>query len=200
MTLLIRLRGIVTLKILRLVPNALSSYRLAASPALLYLCLTDQRHLFLWGLSVSLLTDILDGLIARRFHLETALGALLDSVADMATYIVAIAALVRFKKQVFVDHPLATSLVLACYFGELLLALWRYGRLSSFHTLLAKATAYVQGLFILGLLGFGFHPAFFYFTAGLSVVSLVEEMVLVMLLPRWECNVRGLYWVLARRR
>ena len=64
------------------VPNVLSALRLLGVPVFLWLILTRRDGLALLVLSLSGVTDYLDGKIARRFGLESRLGQLLDPVAD----------------------------------------------------------------------------------------------------------------------
>ncbi len=64
------------------VPNVLSALRLAGVPVFLWLILAGEDGWALLVLALSGVTDYLDGKIARHFGLESALGALLDPVAD----------------------------------------------------------------------------------------------------------------------
>jgi cardiolipin synthase (CMP-forming) len=64
------------------VPNALSALRILGVPVFLWLILRGNDG---WALAVLVLsgaTDYLDGKIARRYHLVSRIGALLDPVAD----------------------------------------------------------------------------------------------------------------------
>jgi len=40
---------------------------------------------------------------------------------------------------------------------------------------------------------------FFYLTAAATLMDLTEEILLVFLLPQWQANVKGVYWVLKNR-
>ena len=71
----------------RQIPNVISSARLAATPVLLYAAIERQAGLFRWLLLACLASDILDGLVARIFHLRSELGARLDSIADMIVFL-----------------------------------------------------------------------------------------------------------------
>ena len=64
------------------VPNALSFLRLLGVPVFLWLIVAQADGWAVVLLIVSGATDYLDGKIARRFGLVSALGALLDPVAD----------------------------------------------------------------------------------------------------------------------
>lgn len=71
------------------IPNLLSLFRLALIPvyASVYLTATESRQFLLAGaiLGVSCLTDLIDGKIARKFHMITTLGKVLDPLADKLT-------------------------------------------------------------------------------------------------------------------
>lgn len=71
------------------IPNLLSLLRLLLIPvyAYIYLNANEDRHYFLAGgiMAVSCLTDLFDGQIARRFHMITTLGKILDPLADKVT-------------------------------------------------------------------------------------------------------------------
>lgn len=71
------------------IPNILSLFRLALIPVymLIYLNAQEPSHYFLASaiLTVSCLTDLIDGKIARHFNMISTVGKILDPVADKAT-------------------------------------------------------------------------------------------------------------------
>lgn len=68
------------------IPNILSAYRLALIPVICWLYRCKEAYRFaVIALVASWLTDIADGFIARRFHMESDLGRILDPVADKLT-------------------------------------------------------------------------------------------------------------------
>ena len=150
-------------------------------------------------LLICLISDIADRWIARRFSLRSEFGARLDSRADMAVQAVGLAGIWSFHKAFVADYWLPLLFMVAMCVAELLMALWRYGRISSFHTLMCRLAAYGQGLFVIWLLFWGFQPLVFYVAVGLSTLAAFEEMVLLWLLPAWEADVGGLYWVVKRK-
>lgn len=64
------------------VPNVLSVLRLAGVPLFLWLILRGSDGWALVVLALSGITDYLDGKIARKFHLVSRVGQLLDPIAD----------------------------------------------------------------------------------------------------------------------
>jgi len=71
------------------IPNLLSLFRLVLIPVYVLIYLnarsTSDYYLAAGILAVSCLTDLIDGKIARHFHMISALGKVLDPLADKAT-------------------------------------------------------------------------------------------------------------------
>lgn len=81
------------------IPNLLSLVRLALIPLIIWLyCVKQNFTLATVMILVSGLTDIVDGFIARRFHMVSDFGKILDPVADKLTQgAVIICLTVRYK-------------------------------------------------------------------------------------------------------
>ncbi len=80
------------------IPNLLSVIRIVLIPVFAVLFLGDQQIAALIVLAVSGLTDLFDGKIARRFNQVSALGKILDPVADKLTQItIAIILFILFR-------------------------------------------------------------------------------------------------------
>lgn len=68
------------------IPNILSFFRICLIPAIVWLYCCQQNYK--WTMLILLLsglTDIVDGIIARRFDMVSDLGKILDPVADKLT-------------------------------------------------------------------------------------------------------------------
>jgi len=184
------------MRMLRQLPNLLSAARLLATPVLAVLAAMRHETAFTWVLIPALLSDIFDGLIARLWNLGSRLGAVLDSVADTLLMLVSCYGIWVFHPEVIREHAWLCGTAVGLWLLEDLLALLRYGRLSSFHTYLSKIVANLLGLFIGWLFLFGFEPSLLYLAAGTSILASLEELALLRALPQWRANVRGLWWVL----
>ncbi len=180
--------------------NLLSIYRIVTSPILIVLVWANQLEWFRWLLLVSFSTDILDGFLARRYKVVTVLGAKLDSVGDSLTLVSALAGLFIFEFDFLKDHALIFIILICLYIFQLFFSLIRYRKVSSFHTYSAKVSALVMGVFLLSLFFFD-EPLLwlFYMAVCATVVEMVEEITLVALLPVWESDLKGLYWLLKER-
>lgn len=68
------------------IPNLLSFFRLCLIPVIIWLYCVEKNYL--WAgiiLILSGITDTVDGFVARRFHMTSDLGKMLDPVADKLT-------------------------------------------------------------------------------------------------------------------
>lgn len=85
------------------IPNLLSAFRLILIPVFLWTYCIRGEYLVTAGLlALSGLTDLADGYIARRFHMVSNLGKILDPVADKLTQAAMLVCLVtRFPMIVF---------------------------------------------------------------------------------------------------
>ena len=100
------------------IPNILSLFRIALVPVFAVLYLKSERHPVLLGwaigtLAVSGLTDMFDGLIARKCNQISEVGKVLDPTADKLTQVTVVLCLT-------VRLPQLWPLLAVCFIKELL--------------------------------------------------------------------------------
>ena len=178
------------------VPNALSLYRLLAFPVILYLALTNKESTYVIFLCISLVSDALDGSIARRFNLQTKFGAALDNLADMGTYFVALLGLFVFKWTDLQPHVWFLYIILGVFVLSYIIAFTRFGKIPGLHLYSAVSAGYVQSIFFFVLFVFGFYTWFFYIAVGWGVIAYIEKCFVLMRLDDIKRGVKGLYWLI----
>jgi CDP-diacylglycerol--glycerol-3-phosphate 3-phosphatidyltransferase len=181
--------------------NGITLYRLIAAPVLIWLILTKQHDVFKWLLAVSFFTDAIDGYLARKYKVVSVLGAKLDSIADDLTVVAGIIGLFVFEFAFIKEVYIWLIALFALFVIHVTLALVRYGKPTSFHTYLAKIAAVCQGVFLI-LAFFVPTPLYplFYIAVVITALDLLEEIVMILLLPHWEADIKGIYPLLKRRR
>lgn len=182
------------------VPNILSGYRILIFPFIVFLLISKNQELFTIFLIISLITDILDGLIARLFHMQTEFGARLDSIADLGTYILAIAGIFIFKYDDFQPHLFSFGLFIGLFALANLLSLLKFGRFPSLHLYSWKIGGYIQGFFFFILFAFGFAEVLYYFMIIWGILAFTEHILVQLYLKQMKSNQKGLYWVLKERK
>jgi len=180
--------------------NWLSFFRILAFPVLVLLVLVNYVHIFKWLLLVTFLTDAADGFLARRLKATTTLGAKLDSIGDDLTIAASLVGMLFFYHTFLMEQILIVVMLFALFFVQIGFALNRYGKLTSFHTYVAKLAAVSQGTFFLA--AFFFNQPYlilFYITSVITALELLEETLIVIVLPKWRTDVKGFYWAVKNR-
>lgn len=178
------------------IPDWLSVYRIISAPFLIGVIFFDERILFGVLLLISFLTDAVDGYLARKMNIVTQRGAQLDSIGDAITFCVGLAGILKFELNFVLEYIVIITFAFGLYLFQLFMAYWRYGMPSSFHTYLAKLSAILQATFMVYFFFFGVEMWLFYVATFFSIIETVEEIILILLFPKWKANVKGLFWVL----
>mgnify|MGYP002520460125 CR=1 FL=1 len=100
------------------VPNILSMIRILLVPVIVWVYFDESivNHFLIALVLVflSAITDVLDGIIARKFNLITNLGKVLDPIADKLTQFVVVFCLAC-------DYPLMTVVAIIIFAKEILM-------------------------------------------------------------------------------
>jgi phosphatidylglycerophosphate synthase len=180
--------------------NGITLYRILTAPLLIYLIFTDRIDLFKWLLAASFFSDMIDGVLARRYKVKSLLGSRLDSIGDDLTVLVGIIGLFRLKYDFISQHFLIIGISLGLFLLQLALALWKYHKPTVFHNRLAKLGALFQGIFLITSF---FLPepnsVLFYIAMIVTLLDLIEEIILVLMLPKWQSDVKGIWWIRKER-
>ena len=177
--------------------NAITMYRLIAAPVLIILLLNNEKELFKWLIALSFFTDMIDGMLARKFKVNSVFGAKLDSIADDVTVVAGIFGLIILKPDFLRDQLTFIIILLVIFLIQVCVAIFRYGKLTSFHTYAAKLAALFQGVFLIFSFFLPNPPLYlFYATILITAIDLIEEIILVILNPVWKTDIKGIYWFL----
>jgi len=178
------------------IPNTLSLYRIVVFPFVMFLVISRKEEWFAVFLCINLLTDFLDGFIARTFNMVTKLGTRLDSLADYGTYILAFSGVLTFKKADLAGNAWVLYLFIVLMFMTQVIHIRKFGTFSSYHLYSFKTTGYFQGFLFFAWFFIGFWEAYYYFAIGFGILAELESIFLTFLLKERRSNAKGLYWVL----
>lgn len=177
------------------VPNAISFYRLIMFPFILFTALKGNEQLFVVLLSINLVSDIVDGFIARTFKLTTRFGAGLDNLADMGTYILALYGIFAFKWSEIHPHEWLLYSFLAVFVISYIVAFYRFGKIPGLHLYSAVLAGYLQGVFFFVLFVWDFYVWFYFIAIGWGILAYIEKTIVLMRLDDIKSGVKGLYWL-----
>lgn len=177
-----------------------SFYRVAAAPVLVLLLWLDERQLFVWFLLISYLTDAIDGYLARKLKITSPRGSQLDSFGDQITLVIGLVGLLIFENEFIKKNILLIGIAFIPYVIQMIIAYYKYGKATAFHTYLAKLSAVIQSVFILYALFFSPNYTLFYIMIVFGLLETFEEITLIFMYDNWASDVKGIYWAFKDKR
>ena len=181
--------------------NYITIYRIITFPLLVFLIFAGNLELFKWLLLASFFTDAIDGFLARRYNATSILGAKLDSIGDDLTVLAAAIGLFVTQSDFIYEYKVIFIILIALFLVQVAGSVYRYRKISTFHTYGAKMAAVITAIFLLSVFFLGeIYKPLFFAAAALTGLELVEEIVLVAILKDYRSNVKGVYWVLKNKK
>jgi phosphatidylglycerophosphate synthase len=148
----------------------------------------------------ALLSDIFDGVLARRWHCDTPATGLFDSMADTFFYACVAAALWIGHPAVWASWRTPVLLLLAFEGLRIGFDLLKFGKPASYHSYLAKTWGVVLGSAIITLFAIGHARMLMTAAVALGGICSVEGLAMSLLLPVWRSDVKtiAVAWWLRR--
>jgi phosphatidylglycerophosphate synthase len=183
----------------RSIPTALTVFRLLSAPVLMVLAYMGRERFFLWLAIAALLSDVLDGALARRLGASSETGRLLDSWADLLIALVSFAGATLLWPDTMREEAGFFALVLAVLVIPNAWGLLRFRRLLGYHTLSAKASGVFLAVATL-MLFIGITPIPFRVAAFVELAVAAEYIAISLMLPQWTTEMKSVWhaWRLRR--
>jgi cardiolipin synthase len=173
------------------IANLVTACRIVLAPILLLFVWNDMEHWFLGCLVVALVSDIVDGQLARRLNLASELGARLDSWADLLTYCSVSLATYWLRPDLVSTLRVPFIAAVASYAIPVIIGFVKFRGLTSYHTLMAGISAQLLGAYAIVLFARG--PMLpFRVAVCVLVLAELEEIAISLVLPAPRANVRSL--------
>ena len=166
-------------------PNILSISRIVLS----FLLLFFLKNLLLFILSYLLIgiTDVLDGFIARKYKLESDLGAKLDSTADLVFYTILTIYFVTEHQELLLRFLLLIFIIIAIRSANIFIGIRKYRKLIMIHTVANKISGVLIYLLPIILI-YGLHR----FIPGILILvslSSLEESIILLTSSKYAIDV-----------
>lgn len=172
------------------IPNALSFSRILIAFALVFDAWNGETaHWFVIGFIIAASTDFLDGLAARRLNATTKLGSTLDANADAILYLSVLFCIWLVHRDVVEAFIVPVCIVGATQISSWVFSLIKFGRLTCYHSYIAKIWAGVLFSAIISLFAFDYAGIIFWFAIIFGIISNTEDIVITSLLRNWACDV-----------
>jgi phosphatidylglycerophosphate synthase len=181
------------------IPWLLVGLRFAIAP-LLVLDARDGKasSVFLFIYIVAVLSDIFDGIIARRLGVSTIRLRQTDGWADICLYLCVAISTWLVHPSVILSFQLPLLIAISFQMSLFAVSLVKFGQFPSFHTYTAKAWGVSLLVAVVSLFGFG-NSAALWVAIGLCLINSLEEIVMTLILPQWTHDVLSIVHALKLR-
>ncbi len=178
------------------IPLALILFRLLLAPIILIFayCIGDSaRALIVVLMFMGLVSDILDGIIARHQHISSAKLRRMDSQTDMIFWLSIGFATWILSPQIIKDHSGYVWAILAMEATCYVISFIRFGRETCTHAFLSKLWGVSLLIAFTSLIGFN-HAGFpFTLAIFLGFISHVDRILITLILPHWTHDIPSAY-------
>jgi len=183
---------------LKHLPNAISVARILIAPVALWFAWAGNGAAYKLLFTAAIVSDFIDGLLARLLRVETDFGARLDAFADMLTYLVLFFAMCWLWPEFISDRMWLIAITLMLYAVSFIVGFLRFRRLNAFHSWAGKASAVLMAGGM--LVWFAGGPGWI-FTGALvfSLLSGVEQIAIAATIPRWRTGVPTMWHAMRQR-
>jgi CDP-diacylglycerol--glycerol-3-phosphate 3-phosphatidyltransferase len=176
------------------IPNLLTLFRIIAAPFLLLVAYNGMQKAFYIIFILMLLSDAVDGIIARLLNQTSQLGAKLDSYGDILTYLTAPLAIWWLFPQIVEREKYYIIFAIVIYILPAIVALFKFRQLVSYHTWITKISAFLMSFGVVILVLFNsselFHIATFFL-----IIETIENIAITSILSVPKSDVRSFWHV-----
>lgn len=181
---------------MKTIPYILIAIRLLLAPVILFLAYSageKARLIILTLMYAGLLTDIFDGIIARKAGVSSEKLRRMDSQTDLIFWL-SLGFAAYFLNPGLIKDEWQGILVIfvmeaLCY----IVSIWKFGKETCTHAFLSKMWGLSLLIAFTYLIGFQQTGWAFYLTVGLGFISHVDVILIVLLLPKWQYDVPSSY-------
>ena len=163
--------------------------RAAMSATFVLACFGFPGPLLAAILCAGFVSDVFDGIIARRLGIATPALRHADTLADTVFYIAAAVALRIAVPDVFADTGLPLVLLIAIHVSRTTFELAKYGRIASYHMWSSKLLGALIVLTMTTVFVTGRPSVLVAVTLWVAVANELEGFVGSVLLPAWTADV-----------
>lgn len=185
---------------LKTLPNQLTAARIVLLPFLWALALLKLPVLLGIGTTISFVTDILDGYLARKLGQVSAFGSKLDSLGDNLLILSGLVWLWLLRPEVYRDNALFWLIGITLYVTALLVGLLKFKRFANLHLQSSRIGSVALCLFVAHtFIAPQYSPLLFYVAMGMFVLSEAECLLIQLVCTEVDEHMGSILFVLRRQ-
>jgi len=146
------------------------------------------------GLAISLVSDLLDGAVARKLNQTSDFGSKFDSISDQLIQLSALIWIVWLMPELISENRLISLLAIGTYLTSLVVGLVKFKRLANLHLYLSKAGGLFLYIFLIHAFIAGAYNHLLFLAAGiLFILSSAETLVLQLTRSSVDAHIGSIF-------
>jgi phosphatidylglycerophosphate synthase len=146
-----------------------------------------------WIVVTALVSDIFDGVLARRWGSDTAAVRLFDSMSDTVFYLCVAITIAVGRPEVWRANAGMLAALMGLEAVRLVVEFAKFGKPASYHSYLAKAWGLVMAVAVVGVFASPGVGLLLPLALGLGIACNVEGLAMTWMLPVWHRDVKSLW-------
>jgi cardiolipin synthase len=178
------------------IPKALILFRLLLAPIILglaYFVGDDSKITIVILMYLGLISDILDGIVARKQGISSASLRRMDSQTDMVFWLSIGFATYFLYPQLIANHAVSIYAILAMEVACYAISLVKFKKETCTHAFLSKLWGISLLIAFTSLIGFNHAGIPFTVAIVLGLVSHIDRILITLILPKWTHDIPSAY-------
>ena len=178
------------------IPKALILFRLILAPvilALAYFIGDDSKITIVVLMYLGLISDILDGIVARKQGISSAGLRRMDSQTDMVFWLSIGFATWILYPQLIANHYVSIYVILAMEVACYVISLVKFKKETCTHAFLSKLWGITLLIAFTSLIGFNHAGIPFTLAIVMGLISHIDRILITIILPKWTHDIPSAY-------
>lgn len=154
---------------------------------------------FIVAFVIAFLSDIFDGIIARRLGVSTAKLRQADSWADVCLYTCIAVSVWLVHPDVLIAFRFPLLTIVFAQLMWWIVNLLKYGKPASYHTYSAKLWGITLFITTVALFGFNYAGITLWIAILTGIIHTIEEIAMTLILPEWTHDVLSIFHAMQLR-
>ena len=178
------------------IPQGLILFRLLLAPIILglaYFMEESSKPIILVLMYLGLISDILDGIVARKQNLSSAKLRRMDSQTDMIFWLsIGFATWILYPNLIS-DNSIAIWAILAMEISVYLISILKFKRETCTHAFLSKLWGITLLIAFTSLIGFNHAGIPFFVAIIMGLISHIDRILITLILSEWTHDIPSAY-------
>ncbi len=174
------------------IPFILIGFRFVLGPVMIGLTSahgSSVRIVLMIGLLLGILSDVFDGIIARKYAVSTAALRRMDSQTDLVFWLCAGWCSWLLNPEIIIKNRIAITTIFVMEGLTYVFSFLKFGKETCTHALLSKLWGITLFTAFVSIIGFGYGGVLLALAVVFGVISHIDVYLIILFLPKWTHDV-----------